>query len=189
MRSRHGFIQGYNAQLAVTDDHLIAVAVATNDPTDHRQFVSMMRQCEHVVVELANSAGDSRGDLRIGVVTADNGYLSDEAVSAAGSARLIAPGQGRARKGAGWTGTVPKPTTTATQAMMAAFADEENKVLYKRRGATVETLNAHLKDGRGLRRFARRGLCAVQAELHLAAMTTNITRLFGMIQAQAATAS
>ncbi|WP_174551365.1 transposase, partial [Rhodococcoides kyotonense] len=42
----------------------------------------------------------------------------------------------------------------------------------------VEPVNAHLKDRRGLRRFARRGLAAVNAELKLAAATTNLLRLF-----------
>lgn len=187
MPSRRGFVQGYNAQLAVTDDHLIAVAVATNEPTDHAWFVPMMRRCEDMVSDLAGKCG-GRDDLQIGVLTADNGYLAAEAVTADGPARLIAPGQGRARTGAGWTGTVPRPGAAATRAMISAFDDEANKTLYRRRAATVETLNAHLKDGRGLRRFARRGLAAVQAELHLAAMATNLTRLFGTLRVPAATA-
>jgi len=186
MRTRQGFVQGYNAQLAVTDDHLIAVAVATNCPSDAGQFMPMMRRCEQVVDELVKRAG-GRGDLRIGVITADAGYLSEEAVTAAGPARLIAPGQGRARAGEGWTGTVPRPGSAATKAMMAAFDNEANKRLYKRRGATVETVNAHVKDGRGLRRFARRGLDAVQAELLLAALSTNLVRLFGRIGPRAKT--
>ena len=53
-----------------------------------------------------------------------------------------------------------------------------NHVLYKRRSATIEAVNAHFKDGRGLRQFTVRGLPAVKAQLHLAGMATNLTRLF-----------
>jgi IS5 family transposase len=48
---------------------------------------------------------------------------------------------------------------------------------YKRRSATVEPIIGQLKDRIGLRRYARRGLAAVTAELHLAAAALNITRL------------
>jgi hypothetical protein len=40
----------------------------------------------------------------------------------------------------------------------------------------VEAPNAWLKDRRGLRRFARRGLAAVQAELSLASAVTTCSR-------------
>ncbi|MEO6886906.1 MAG: transposase, partial [Jatrophihabitantaceae bacterium] len=49
--------------------------------------------------------------------------------------------------------------------------------LYKRRSPLIETPNAWLKDGRGLRRFARRGLDAVQAELALASAVTNLLKI------------
>lgn len=42
MKTRKGFIQGYNAQLMCSDDFLILVAEATNDPTDRAWFVPMM---------------------------------------------------------------------------------------------------------------------------------------------------
>ena len=62
----------------------------------------------------------------------------------------------------------------------------EGKALYKKRGATVEPVNGHLKDQRGLRRFSRRGTTAANAELALAALTTNIMRWFTVTTAQAA---
>jgi hypothetical protein len=39
MRTRNGFVQGYNTQLAVTDDHLIAAVSVTNDVVDTGQLV------------------------------------------------------------------------------------------------------------------------------------------------------
>ncbi|WP_374701874.1 transposase [Streptomyces sp. CB02959] len=49
---------------------------------------------------------------------------------------------------------------------------------YRRRGPIAETPNAWLKDITGLRRFARRGLKAVQDESLLAAMTLNLLTMF-----------
>jgi hypothetical protein len=48
---------------------------------------------------------------------------------------------------------------------------------YKRRSATVEPVNAHLKDQVGLRRFSRRGLKAATGELGLAATVVNLLKL------------
>jgi hypothetical protein len=53
----------------------------------------------------------------------------------------------------------------------------EGIATYKRRGATVEPLNGHLKDRIGLRTFSMRGLKACQAELELAAATLNLLKL------------
>ena len=61
--------------------------------------------------------------------------------------------------------------------MRRRLATEEGAAQYARRGALVEPVNAHLKDRRGLRRFARRGLEAINAELKLAAAATNLARL------------
>lgn len=62
--------------------------------------------------------------------------------------------------------------------------------LYKRRSPLIETPIAWLKDGRGLRRFARRGLDAVQSELALACAVTNLLKIStrGVTAAQLRTA-
>jgi len=52
-----------------------------------------------------------------------------------------------------------------------------NAELYARRGATVEPVNAHIKDRRGLRRFSRRGLAPARSELIMAAWVTNLAKL------------
>ena len=58
--------------------------------------------------------------------------------------------------------------------MIYRLATEEGTALYRRRSATVEPVNGHLKDRTALRRFARRGLAACQAELTFAALVLNI---------------
>jgi hypothetical protein len=157
-----------------SDDFLILVAEATNDPTDRSWFIPMMGRVDETLKDLAIRTG--RTDLSIGMLNADSGYLSDAAVKAEGPDRLIAPGRGGV-DGDGWNGTYSNGQASA-HLMAEKLKDPANRALYKRRSATIETINAHLKDGRGLRQFTVRGQAAVQAQLTLAAMATNITRFF-----------
>lgn len=163
MRTRQGPIQGYNAQLAVTDDHLIITAIMTNAGNDLDQLIPTM----DAAVQTAEALGK-----QIDCVVADNGYLTPGNIEAPGPFRLIAPGRER---------RTTEPTTTRTDPAAALMAerltDETNQARYRRRSVTVEPVNGHLKDRRGLRQLARRGLTAAQAELHLAALTTNLLKL------------
>ena len=80
-----GFLQGYNAQLAVSDDHLILASDLSADTNDAPQFVSILnRAVNNVATHL---------DAEIGTVVADAGYCSHEALTAPGPDRLIATGR------------------------------------------------------------------------------------------------
>ena len=61
--------------------------------------------------------------------------------------------------------------------MAHRLATPAASALYKRRAAIVEPINGHLKDRTGLRRFARRGLAACQAEPDFAALVLNLRKL------------
>ncbi len=61
--------------------------------------------------------------------------------------------------------------------MRHRLANPGNAERYKRRGATVEPVFAHLKDQINLRRFSCRGLAAVTTELNFAATVINLVRL------------
>ena len=156
----HAFVQAYNAQLAVSDDGLILTALTSDHPADGDLFVSVMNQVETTCESLGAD---------IGVIVADTGYLSNEAVEAPLPKRIIAPGRGK---------KIPARLTRPAEQMAQALTDPKNQALYARRSVTVEPANAILKDRRGLRRFRRRGRNAVQAELHLAALTSNLLKLF-----------
>lgn len=77
---------------------------------------------------------------------------------------------------------VPKPSARnaaqlARDLMNDRFADPENQARYKQRSHLVETYFGHTKGNRGIRRFMRRGLDAVNAEWQLLATAHNIERL------------
>ncbi|MGK2318524.1 transposase [Gordonia rhizosphera] len=177
MKERKGFGQDYNAQMVVSDDHFIVMAEATNTVSDRTLFEPMMAKAQANVAALPP---DAQGAPRtIGKALADVGYFSVENLTCAGPERLIALHKSREL-------TTPRPSASKTSqqyrdrsailAMEDKLSDPANQALYKRRGATVEPMNAHIKDLRGLRRFAMRGLAKVDGELKLAAAATNLMR-------------
>lgn len=163
MRTRTGFVQGYNTQLAVTDDHLIAAVSVTNAVTDIDQLHPMISQVQDRLRRLRNATG--RRGIRVGTVLADAGYASEANLTAPGPRRLIAVKDN--------TG----PPGSATEQMHERLSDPRQQTRYRRRAALVEPVNGHLKDRVGLRQFSRRGLAANNAEAHLAGLALNLRRL------------
>lgn len=166
-----GVVQGYNVQLAVTDDHLVLGVHLSQDANDSGCLIPTLAQA---------SSNAERLGKQIGLVLADAGYFTVENLTAAGPQRLIAPGKNRdvhtqARDDRAHGD--PPPDADPGELMRHRMRDPVNAEQYKRRGATCEPVNAHLKDQIGLRRFARRGLDAVLAELNLAAACLNLNRL------------
>ncbi|WP_166787808.1 transposase [Cryobacterium sp. TMT1-3] len=179
MHARDGFVQSYNAQLATADDQLIIAVDVVTAPNDQGQLIPMMANLETNLRRCQQET--SRTDLDVGLVVADNGYLSNENVDAPGFDRLLAPGRGKMKDGA-WAGTINAKSgearSHAVNTMVTKLALPGNQKIYNRRGVLVEPVNAFLKDRRGLRQFACRGHAAAQAEVHFAALTTNLMKLF-----------
>ena len=62
--------------------------------------------------------------------------------------------------------------------MISKLATPRGRRLYKKRCATIEPIFGQTKHNRGMRRFARRGLGAVDSEWKLIAATHNILKLW-----------
>ena len=166
-----GSVQGYNAQIAVTDDHLILGIHVSQDANDTNCYTPTLDAATVQATAL---------DLKIGTVLADAGYFTDDNLLSPGPTRLIAPGKNRdvhteARDNP--SAGPPSENADPKDTMRHRIREPGNAQLYKRRSATVEPVIAHLKDQTRLRRFARRGLQAATAELNLAAAVINLTRL------------
>jgi transposase len=166
-----GSVQGYNAQVAVTDDHLILGVHLSQDANDTHCFTPTLDAATTQAVALGK---------QIGTVLADAGYFTEANLTVPGPARLIALGKNRdvgsdAREHP--ADDPPPADLSATDTMRRRLREPANAALYKRRSATVEPVIAHLKEVTKLRRFARRGRDAVTAELHLAAAVINLNRL------------
>lgn len=180
MPTRKGWIQGYNAQLAVTDDHLIIATHLTQDTVDLHQHDPMIAATSTAIAILEAHQPAASADQRPRIMLFDAGYLTNENLTADGPDRLIALGKHRdqtdqARRNPA-TGE-PPDTATPIQKMSHRLRTPEGNQTYKRRGAIVEPVIGHLKDRTGLRTFSRRGLNATTSELNLAAATANLVKL------------
>jgi transposase len=179
LKTRNGWIQGYNCQTATSDDEFILAARATQDANDVDQFIPTMHDVTATAQTLAARAG--RDDLRrVGTMVGDAGYDSDTNLAAEGPDRLIADGKRHTIDQRAITDPAtgdPPEHASPREKMNHRLRTPEGHALYKRRAPLVEAPNAWLKDGRGLRRFARRGLTAVQAELSFACAVTNLLKI------------
>jgi hypothetical protein len=179
MPTRKGFVQGYNVQVGVTADQLIAVINAVQDPNDLDQFIPMLRAGREAAIKLHTISGSK--DHEIGMVLADAGYCSDANITAAGPDRLIATSKSRNVTQAAIQypeSGEPPSDITVVQAMTHRLRTPEGAQLYKKRAATVETGIANLK--KLLPRFSLRGLDAVIAEARLAATAFNLRKIHNM---------
>ena len=178
MPTRRGFVQGYNAQVAVTADQVIAAVTITQSPNDMACFVPMMRAAQDAAVRLHAVTGSP--DHTVGTVLADAGYASDANLAASGPDRLIALSKGRdqarAARAHPATGSPPPSVPASPRELMRhRLRTPEGSELYKRRGATVEPGIGNLK--KIINRFSRRGLDAATSELQLAAAAFNLLKI------------
>ena len=165
-----GFLQGYNAQIAVDEQEQIIVAAAlSNQASDTEYFEPMLRRvvdnCDAVPL----------------VTTADAGYFSADNVLAAehmGTEPLISVGghksDGKLNEPAG----PPNLQTEPRAAMRARLLTPEGRAAYARRKATVEPVFGQIRSCRGFRQMSLRGLLKARCEWLLVCATHNLLKLW-----------
>jgi len=176
MPTRRGFLQGYNAQVAVTSDQLIVAIQVGQSPNDQGCFTPMMRATQEAAARLHAVTGNA--DHVIGTVLADAGYNSDANLKADGPDRLIASSKGRDQARAAAEEPAhgsPPAGASPREANAHRLRTLEGRDLYKRRGATVEPGIGNLK--KIIDCFSRRGLDNAISELHLAATAFNLLKV------------
>jgi transposase len=174
MKTPGGFIQGYNAQAAVNEHHLVVGCGVTQDGNDAQQLLPMIATVQ-AILEAAGVRSE------IGTVLADAGYWSEANATADGPDRLIATTKDwKQRKAARQLGTTTGPPpkgATPLQAMEHRLRTVEGAKMYAKRSCTVEPVFGVSKENRGFRRFMRRGLNAAVSEWSLINATHNILKL------------
>jgi transposase len=174
MPVRQGWVQGYNAQIVVSEDGLIVAADVVNTPADTPQLSPMMGQAVTGAAHLDRGRGHRQP---VGLLLADNGYFSHHNLNEPGPQRLIATGKSYRVHAAEVATGDPPPDTDKVARNAHLLRTPDGKNLYKRRGAIVEPVFGTIKHTRGMRRFSRRGLTAARAEWRLAAIAHNLLRL------------
>lgn len=164
LKTRDGYIQGYNAQAAVDAHAQIIVAhelVAAM--SDQAQFVALI---DGLTVNLG---------ARPKQVSADSGYLSEANLRAAADRNIAAyVATGRAKHPADSKRKRAGPLTTAMRDKLKRAGWRSR---YRLRKQTVEPVFGQIKQARGFRQFLLRGIAKVKAEWAIICTAHNLTKL------------
>ena len=179
MKTRRGYLQGFNAQAVVTKNQIILGAEVTREENDLHQLEPMIRETKESLVE----AGI---DKPIKTCTADTGYWKDDLplqdIERDGLKLLIAVKKDRKQREqcreeeSSPRGRIPD-NATPRERMERRHRTQWGKALYKLRGQTVEPVFGQIKAGMGIYGFLRRGLRAVQSEWKLICACHNLMKL------------
>jgi transposase len=175
MKTATGWIQGYNAQVAVNEHQIVIGHSVTQDANDLNQYQPMVAATRNILDNIGIAEP-------IGIVLADAGYWSDDNATAEGPDRLIATlkdwKQRQAARDLGTT-TGPAPEgASVLDAMEHRLRTTEGAAEYSKRSHTVEPVFGDIKENRGFRRFRRRGLTAVRSEWALINLSHNLAKVF-----------
>ena len=167
MRTRDGWVQGYNAQAAVDAKGRIIVGHGlTGEANDKRQLAPMLDAVERQAGRLPEE------------LSADSGYCSEsnlELLEARGVRGFVATGRQRHGSPAPVRGG-ERPGSRAA-AMAERLRREGRSGPYRLRKCTVEPVFGQIKEARGFRRFLLRGLDSVRCEWGILCAAHNIGKL------------
>ena len=168
MKTADGFVQDYNAQIAVDELCQIIVALGVSNQSP---------DCEYLIPILDRVIDNCGAPPKKS--SADNGYLSESNVARASSRGIdmyIAPG--RLKHGKDGIAETDIDDHSVKSRMKAKLATDEGHAVYSRRKVIVEPVFGQIKN-RGFRQFLLRGLIKVLGEFSLMAISHNLLKLHG----------
>ena len=170
MKGPDGFVQAYNAQIAVDEQQLIVGQAVTQETNDKKQLMPM-------ITIIAEQSGVTPTHL-----LADAGYCSDENLAAIADTPIDAYISTRKQKHGERPGPCPRgplpKTATRVDRMSRKLHRKAGAAVYAARKAIVEPVFGQIKQARGFRQFLLRGLEKVQGEWSLVCTTHNILKLY-----------
>jgi transposase len=167
VKSPRGWVQGYNAQAVVNENHIVLAAEVTIDSPDFGHLEPMITATERQLEAIG--VGEQPG-----VALADAGYwhqVQMQRIAARGIPVLVPPDASKR------VDTRPGWNDGMYAFMRRVLATELGAGLYRRRQALVEPVFADVKFNRKVERFQRRGRSAVQSEWRLVNATHNLLKL------------
>jgi transposase len=172
LKSRKGWVQGYNGQAMVDCESQVIVACAlTQDENDVRQLGPMLERVEE-------QAGARPGEL-----TADAGYWSEENAEREDEDTTLYVAttkdwkQRKAMRESGPPrGRIPRDATLRDR-MERRLRTRRGRAVYRQRGSTVEPVFGQM-EVRGLNRFRLRGIKKTGSEWLLWCTTHNLLKLW-----------
>ena len=167
LKAPQGYLQGYDAQAAANDRHIVIAAEVNASTADFGNLEPMVDATLH---ELERTGIRERP----GVVVADAGYWHTEQMRAIvdqGIQVLVPPdASGRKTPRPGWDGGL-------YALMRRVLSTDRGGELYRQRQGMIEPVFADTKFNRRLDRFLRRGRAAARSEWRLITATHNLLKL------------
>ena len=177
LKTRRGWVQGYNAQAVVTTGQIILAADVTTQANDVRQLTGMLDQAQANVEALLGE------EAVLGAAVADAGYWSEaNADSQTEECELFIATQkdhkqrAALREAPAPRGRIPK-SMTVRERMDRKLRTKRGRTLYRQRGASVEPVFGQMKDRQDAGRFSMRGLELCRGEWQLQAVVHNLRKL------------
>lgn len=176
MRKPGGFMLGYTAEVAVSEDHFVVGQRVTQEGNDNGSLDAMVQQVEERCEQVPEK------------VTADSGYYNQEQIAAVAgrSIDVYVPDSNMARELNGGPGAEAqdprmKNFNPAVLAMREKMRSEAGRRMYRKRKSTVEAVFGTIKEQRNGRRFRLRGLALVGVEFSLMTLAYNVTRMYNVL--------
>jgi transposase len=168
LKAPQGYLQGYNAQAAVTEGQIVIAAEVNASTAD---FGNLGPMVEATLAELTNAGATDTPE----VVVADAGYWHTEQMQGIvdqGIQVLVPPdASGRKTPRPGWDGGL-------YAFMRRVLQTDRGGELYRKRQGMVEPVFADTKFNRRIDRFLRRGRAAARSEWRLITATHNLSKLY-----------
>jgi transposase len=170
MKGPDGFLQGYNAQMAVEPVlQLIVGQAVTQEANDKKQLLPMLERVKQQCGQKPTA------------VLADNGYFSEENLRGAAQMRVeayVAVGKQKHNEIVPPCprGPIPKKAKLLER-MRRKLHTVAGRAIYARRKVIVEPVFGQIKQRQGFRQFLLRGIQKVQGEWALVCMTHNLLKL------------
>jgi transposase len=170
MKGPDGFVQGYNAQIAVEPTlQLIVGQGVTQQGNDKKQLLPMMAKVKQ------------QSGQQPSAVLADSGYISEEnlrGVAKLGVEAHVAVGR---QKHNPMVSPCPRGriqnTASLLERMRRKLQTEAGRAIYARRKAIVEPVFGQIKQRQGFRQFLLRGIQKVRGEWALVCLTHNLLKV------------
>jgi transposase len=170
LRERQGFVLGYTATVAVSEDHLIVAQQVSQASNDNGLLLPMLEAVERECGQgpgqvLADSGFFSQENLEELERRKIDGYVPDSHLGRELNRGVRVRGHSATRH-------------PAQRRMRSKLRSPAGRTIYGRRKGIVEPVLGVLKEQRGMRRFRLRGLAKVTVEFTLAAIALNLTRIW-----------
>lgn len=169
LKTRDGFVQGYNGQAAVDAESQVIVAQGVEaKQNDHDELEPMMDAIRENTGEYPAEA------------SADAGYISAanvEALEKRGIKGYIATGRQKHGRASATKAEGGPPRSPVLRRMWARLRRGGWRSRYRLRKQTVEPVFGQIKEARGFRRFLTRGLEMVRLEWSLVTTAHNVLKL------------